>query len=254
MTPQQFKRIARLLKESYKELELEALHNGIAITSEAYTQLRDRVRLQVLEREGFTLEEYIAGRDEVQAERAAQRKGDKGDPGDTPTDERLIELIKPLIPAPLPGDKGDSVKPSEQELLKLIKPLLSKIKEVTVSSEQIQTVIKPVVDAIYNQFSTDVAYLDDKVNNIKFPTPETQDYEKWKTDFLAASSQFFHDNFSENFQKNIDILGMPNFRSLAVGLREDIDKRVIGVGTNLITLSATQPSNPKEGDIWIDIS
>lgn len=34
----------------------------------------------------------------------------KGDKGDTPTDEELLALIYPLIPNPIPGPKGDSIK------------------------------------------------------------------------------------------------------------------------------------------------
>lgn len=34
-------------------------------------------------------------------------KGDKGDKGDSPTEPEIIALIKPLIPEPIKGDKGD---------------------------------------------------------------------------------------------------------------------------------------------------
>lgn len=37
-------------------------------------------------------------------------KGNKGDKGDSPTVEDLKKIIKPLIPLPVKGDKGDSVK------------------------------------------------------------------------------------------------------------------------------------------------
>lgn len=34
----------------------------------------------------------------------------KGEPGDTPTDEHIVELIKPLIPDPIPGEPGYTPK------------------------------------------------------------------------------------------------------------------------------------------------
>lgn len=37
-------------------------------------------------------------------------KGDKGDKGDVPTKEEIVSLIKPLIPKPVKGDKGDSIR------------------------------------------------------------------------------------------------------------------------------------------------
>ncbi len=45
--------------------------------------------------------------DRSQSEIALILKGDKGDPGDTPTDEQLRALITPLIPEPLQGERGE---------------------------------------------------------------------------------------------------------------------------------------------------
>jgi hypothetical protein len=46
-------------------------------------------------------------------------KGEKGDKGDEPSDDRLVEIITPLIPEPI---KGDS--PTRSELIELIEPLI----------------------------------------------------------------------------------------------------------------------------------
>lgn len=42
--------------------------------------------------------------------------------GETPSDDKLLKLIKPLIPAPLPGVPGP--KPSKKELMDLIIPMI----------------------------------------------------------------------------------------------------------------------------------
>jgi hypothetical protein len=69
--------------------------------------------------------------------------------GKTPTEEELISLIKPLIPKPIKGDKGDDADehricqkimkaiqlpkdgktPTKEELIDLIRPLIPKVKD-----------------------------------------------------------------------------------------------------------------------------
>jgi len=65
-------------------------------------------------------------------------------------------------------------------------------------------------------------------------------------------------DFAKNFKKNIDLMGMPDFRKMGIGLRQDIDnleeKKVKGEGVKKITVSTTAPTNPNVGDLWVDIS
>lgn len=62
--------------------------------------------------------------------------------GETPTDEKLVSLIKPLIPVPVKGDKGDTpvagidfplledgATPTEEELKAIIEPLIPVAKD-----------------------------------------------------------------------------------------------------------------------------
>lgn len=57
-------------------------------------------------------------------------KGDTGNVGPEPSDTRLIEIIKPLIPDPIPGENGeDGETPTKEELLVIIKPLIPKVKD-----------------------------------------------------------------------------------------------------------------------------
>ena len=46
----------------------------------------------------------------------------KGDDGHTPTEEELIELIRPLIPEPIKGEDAEPI--TDEQLLALIKPLI----------------------------------------------------------------------------------------------------------------------------------
>jgi len=54
-------------------------------------------------------------------ERITLLKGDVGEPAEPPTDEKLLEIIKPLIPI-----VEDGHTPTDQELLALINPLIPK--------------------------------------------------------------------------------------------------------------------------------
>ncbi len=60
-----------------------------------------------------------------QSETALLIRGPKGETGDKPSSQELVDLIEPLIPAPIPGEKGDDGHtPSKEELRALIKPLI----------------------------------------------------------------------------------------------------------------------------------
>ncbi len=52
----------------------------------------------------------------------------KGEKGDTPTKEELMNLIEPLIPDPIPGEDGKT--PTKEELYSIIKPLIPKKEEI----------------------------------------------------------------------------------------------------------------------------
>lgn len=71
----------------------------------------------------------------------------KGDKGDDPTKEELLELIRPLIPKPIKG--GDGHTPTEQELKKLIKPLIPEPIKGDIgdspTKNEIEKIIKPLI-------------------------------------------------------------------------------------------------------------
>jgi len=77
----------------------------------------------------------------------------KGERGDSPTDEEITALIKPLIPEPIKGergekgekgDKGDS--PKKAELLELITPLIPiPMDGITPTDEELTALIKPLI-------------------------------------------------------------------------------------------------------------
>lgn len=75
------------------------------------------------------------------------KKGDKGDPGHTPTNEELVAIIKPLIPEPKNGVDGKT--PSDQELLKLIKPYIPVAQDgETPSDDRLLGLIRPLIPEV----------------------------------------------------------------------------------------------------------
>lgn len=71
----------------------------------------------------------------------------KGIKGDTPTDEQLVELIKPLIPEPLKGDIGPKGEtPTDKYLVTLITPLIPEPKNgETPTDDRLIKLIKPLI-------------------------------------------------------------------------------------------------------------
>lgn len=242
MTISEWKKIARVLKQVYAELEAEAIAKGINVLSPEYEELRDRARLAVLEKAGFTLEEYRSVKEQVEG---VSKDGMLAVMQDT--QKKLEELKEVHIP-----DQAEIKSIAHEVAKEYIKPpqiTNQIIKEVTIKEPQIikeTTIEKVVEEKNYNEkpLMAEIAHLHERVDAIKVPSPYDD----------SGLKQFFKDYFSDNFQKNINTLGMPDFRKLAMGLREDIDTKIQGVGTLKLTLSSTAPVNPKYGDLWFDVS
>lgn len=71
-------------------------------------------------------------------------------PTPAPTDEELVSLILPLIPAPIPGDDGD--EPTTEQLLALIRPLIPPAipgkDALAPTTEEIAAIAKPIIKSL----------------------------------------------------------------------------------------------------------
>jgi len=109
----------------------------------------------------------------------------KGDDGETPTDEHLIELISPLIPEPIPGKDYILTKKDKEEIASKIRvPVVEKIIEKTeiiheqpiVTNEIKEVAVKDTGEEIIEKINEDesekrikrekVEGLDDAFNNV----------------------------------------------------------------------------------------
>jgi hypothetical protein len=214
MTSNEFKKVGRLLKEIYSDLEKEAIGDGIDIFSDEYKQIQDRARQALLDKMGFTLDEYRAAKELV----APAKKVD----------------IQPQIDALKQAQEAHSnvYIPTTEDITKIAEDVARThikapqivnqiVKETTVEKPQIikETTVEKTVEIVnYNEkpLQEKIGALSRRIDELNIPVvPPPINVDKLK---LELSNEF-----SANLAYNIDILGMPNFRKLAMGLRQDLD-------------------------------
>ena len=213
MLTSEFKKIGRLLKEVYSELEKEAIADGIDIFSEQYLQVRDAVRLRLLEKMGFTLEEYREAKELVapakkvdviqqvsEASKMTQDVSNRVDAIPVLSEDEILAKAKIQAEAVI---KAPVIQNNIVERTTIEKPTI--VKEIVV-----QTINK---EADLNPLYAEIGYLHDKLENLEIP--EAFD-PKELLDQMRSE-------FGEHLQNNINLKGMPDFRKLAMGLQAQID-------------------------------
>ena len=250
MTNSEFKKIARLLKTVYAAIEKEALEGGFDITDPKYTQLIDKAREQVLKKHGYSLDEYVQAKSESESTRK-QEKSTSESKLDSVFEK--IEMVKGKdgidgkdseVPGPK-GDKGDT-GPEGKQGIQGIQGVKGERGDKGDRGEKGDKGDKGEPGKDFDVAT--VGYLEDKIESIKIPDPIN--IEVLKTELTST--------FQEQLEHNIDALGMPDFRKLAMGLRSDIDVRVVGDSDNRsipkLTVGYTAPTNPKLYDLWYDLN
>jgi hypothetical protein len=100
----------------------------------------------------------------------------KGEDGKTPTQEELLELIKPLIP-----EVQDGHTPTDEELLELIKPLIPEVKNgLAPTKDELLELIKPLIPQIDDKkIAEKASYLAEKsVKKLIPKLPNTEELAK----------------------------------------------------------------------------
>lgn len=219
MNASEFKKIARILKQVYGELEQEALTKGIDILSPEYQILIGNAREAVLSKMGFTLDQYRQAKarvedfsqedlvDEIEAIKGEIRKVDEKH---IPTSEEIAEIAYDIA----------------QEFIKPPQITNEIVKEITVE--------KPTIVEKRNYIVEKVEYdekpLLEKMEAISKKLEESKGKEVDVVSLKKELQEEFTNAFGEMFEKNINTLGMPNFRKLAMGLQAQIDELSAGGG------------------------
>lgn len=237
-----WKKIARLLKEVYAKIREEAMIGGIDILSPEYDELINLARIKVLENNGWTLEEYRALKEQIEGiDKEGTIVALKN------TYQRIEELNQKIESFIVPTQ--DEIEDIAERIAKkyIVAPIIKNeiVKEYTIEKPRIIETTRVVKEKYDDtKINKRLDEIKKALGELNIPAP----YDDTKL------KEYFRDYFSENFEKNIDILGMPDFRKLAMGLQQQIDERIIGVGTHKLTVSSTAPSNPNLYDLWVDIS
>lgn len=232
MKTSKYRKIKSLLEKVYKELETEGIASGMNVMSDDFTTVLAKARDLVLERSGVTLEEF----------NEASLKDDPEAKEDMVEDlHEQVKSIKEELKNVLTED--DVVNIATEVAKRFIVPPVVKheiVKETTVEQPRIvETVRNITVKEEYNDkpLKKDIQRIESKVDGIKIPEVDT-------SVFLRK------DEFAENFEHNIDTLGMPDFRKLGMGLQQQIDEKQA-----LITFSTTAPTgNLYLNRLWVDLS
>jgi hypothetical protein len=218
MTIKEFKKIAQLLNRIYKELELEAIQNGVNVLSGDFDLMKASARDEVLRKFGFTLQDYK----DAKAESERIRRGER------PSFEEIKSAFDEL--RQLPVLTKQEVEAIAEEAVKKHPPqIINKIvKEVKIEKPP-QVIKETVVNEITNRVEYDDKELKTELKNLKKKVDAIEIPEAYND---SALKEFVQNNFAENFKKNIDTLGMPDFRKLAMGLQHQIDSLEGGGGTD----------------------
>ncbi len=209
MTVQEFKRVARLLKELYKELEKEVLDGGGDIFSQEFTELQSVVREKVLARLGFTIEEYRQAKELVAPAKRIDVEKEFSE-----VHKKIDEAYKKSIPS-----KEEIESVAEEVAKRHIKPPIithQVVKETTIEKPTIiKETVTEIVNTPYNDgpIRAELGYLNDLFNQKKqIPNESLDDID------LNKFKEQLRTEFDSTLKESIDILGMPNFRKLAMGL------------------------------------
>lgn len=239
MTISEFKKIARLLKEAYKELEQEALEKGVSLLSNEYDELQSKIREAVLKSQGFTIEEYR----EAKAKATGYSQTDFVDDTEKiygkleDVDSVLNELSNRHIP-----DEEEIEEIAEQVAERVAEKIAKKyIKPPQITNQIVERIKEPKIikETVkireeYNDknIRREIDDLSKKVKNIP-------DIDKLRDEFLKPV-QSLKDSINIKWGKE-----MPDFRKMGLGFDARISALEAGGG------SGTGITDGDKGDITV---
>lgn len=216
-----FPQIRKLIIKALREAENEALDEGVDVTTDEFRDVLKQIRDAILKRLNVPVADYLSYLDDLKEIGRAKSQAKKDE-----LEARLEEMqtqietrVEEMIPEPATFE-GLPDKPtvlSKEEITSLIDKAIKKFPR----AKPIVNIFRPITkETVIETVQYDDKPLKKTLEEVKKQVSEIKppelDHESLR--------QFFRDEFSENFKKNTDLLGMPDFRRLAMGLREDIDK------------------------------
>jgi len=240
MTKQEFKKVGRLLKRAYEEIEEDALKRGINPLSTEYDLIIADVRERMLLKLGYSLEEYREAKSEVEKERRIELSKDTAESLLWDFQSRIDNVENKYIPTK--QDIAVIAREVAKEYIKAPEIINKIVKEVQIREPQIikETTVEKVIEEVaYNE-----APLREKIDSVskrldELKIPKEVDLEKLKEETKNT--------FSDMFEYNINILGMPNFRKLAMGIQGQIDSLQSQLNRNITYAGYQVPTGSVNG-------
>lgn len=258
MTTKEFKRVARILKSAYKAVESKARKQGMDLMSSEYEALIDKTRLLVLTEMGYSLDEYRkakgrAGAGEIDEPKAkpSASKAMKAALSqlDKETAKRGIAKGSPQYEALRAQLEGTVMEEMDAEIVQKRSNLPFETEMRDIAEETARKIIPPpqTLKQIYqyddSKLKAGLKELSDRVGKTVTQEELKARAEELKTEILTWNA----DNFSANFKKNIDVLGMPDFRKIAMGLQAQIDELETSGGSGDVSKVGT----PADGQVGV---
>jgi hypothetical protein len=166
----------------------------------------------------------------------------KGDKGDSPSKEELLDLIKPLIPQPENGKT-----PTKQELLDLITPLIPKVKDgKSPTKEDLLKIIKPLIPKISTEEIKQDVY-DELSEEVKSLIPNRLEIEKGIKESIIEElpnmGEIFRDGLDKlEEDKRLDISSLKGWAKT----EEGILNRAVSIVDNRTSFLINKVSNLSE--------
>jgi len=221
MTIQEYKKIARLLKEVYKEVEDNAKKAGLDILSDEFEEAIARAREITLENLGFSVDEYLAikGKDKDELAKTKHRVENIQEALEVeknraiPSTEDIEDIAARIAEEVAERISKKYIKPPQ---VKIVNKIVERIKEPKIIKE---TVIQKV-EYDEKPLQEKLSKLSKQIDEIKIPEP--LDVDSLREDLGSQ--------FQQQLEHNINTLDMPNFRKLAMGLQQQIDENKTAIG------------------------
>ena len=232
MTLYEYKKINIALKDVYAEIEKRAQDENISLSSPEYERMSEKAKEAVLKRMGFTLKDYQT------------------------YEEKIGSFSKKNLNEMSEEKMGQFLKDSISQTLEDISVRLKKIETTSLTKEQVQQIAKGVavpgkIQKIVETKLTDEWPLQEKISAISKKINELKGFKSIDKDKLKEELRGeFKNVFGAEFEKNINTLGMPNFRKLAMGLQAQIDDILADpAGSGTVTSVSVVSANGLAGTV-----
>ena len=241
MTDHEFKKIGRLLKEVYKELENRAVSEGVNIFGDEFRLLRDEARERVLSQFGFTIEEY----------REAKEGVGRGRPKDIRKEVSDVKENVESIEVPTTEEIKAPVKVVAEETVKsptVINKVINKIIKETVV-EKPSIVKETVIQNKTERVEYDDRALRGEMSALKEEVKKINSSPKKEPDLKKEISQEIDKKIEHVYQtldETTNIFNMPDFRKLGMGLQGQIDDLRSSITANA-DADVSGPSSATDG-------